>query len=266
MSVSMTQRAEDIIKLINTTGETDSIKIILADRYPVMTFKEIQEYAREKNIKLIFTATDCPSSNGLNERVNQTLVNRIRCKINSKKKRNWTKIAEKSVEEYNHTRHSVTGFAPNHLLYGKMIENIPKGITEKNWFTKRHQPMSKKPEDLVTASLSLKFDKSKVVKAVKETLGKKSPNSEVKHKVVWDNTSGTKVDAQLSCISRYDIVSCLRAIVGERRNARTHIIRKNLWQIQSTVLVVIFGKDNKFSYGDFIFQIILVKVRICINK
>ena len=132
MSVSMTQRAEDIIKLINTTGETDSIKIILADRYPVMTFKEIQEYAREKNIKLIFTSTDCPSSNGLNERVNQTLVNRIRCKINSeKKKRNWTKIAKESVEEYNNTRHSVTGFAPNYLLYGKMIEIIPKGITEK---------------------------------------------------------------------------------------------------------------------------------------
>ena len=51
-----------------------------------------------------------------------------------------------------------------------------------------------------------------------------------------------------------------------RKAVRTHIIRKNLWQIQSTVLVVIFGKDNKFSYGDFIFQIILVKVRICINK
>ncbi|XP_050599203.1 uncharacterized protein LOC126926928 isoform X2 [Bombus affinis] len=69
-------------------------------------------------------------------------------------------------------------------------------MTPSNWFTKRHQPMSKKPEDLVTASLSLRFDKSKVVKAVKKTLGKKSPNSEVKHKVVWDNTSGTKVDAQ----------------------------------------------------------------------
>ena len=53
------------------------------------------------------------------------------------KKRNWTKIAEKSVEEYNHTRHSVTGFAPNHLLYGKMIEIIPKGITEKKINLKR---------------------------------------------------------------------------------------------------------------------------------
>lgn len=68
-----------------------------------------------------------------------------------------------------------------------------------NWFTKRHQPMSKKqkPEDLITASLNFKFDKSKVVKAVKETLGRTSPTSETRHKVVWDGSSGTKVDAQV---------------------------------------------------------------------
>ncbi|XP_050599100.1 uncharacterized protein LOC126926794 isoform X1 [Bombus affinis] len=82
-------------------------------------------------------------------------------------------------------------------LSGSSKAAISTFMAPSNWFTKRHQPMSKKPEDLVTASLSLKFDKSKVVKAVKETLGKKSPNSEVKHKVVWDNTSGTKVDAQV---------------------------------------------------------------------
>ncbi|CAK9807323.1 hypothetical protein ANTPLA_LOCUS5327 [Anthophora plagiata] len=68
-----------------------------------------------------------------------------------------------------------------------------------NWFAKRHQPMSKKqkPEDLITASLNFKFDKSKVVKAVKETLGRTSSSSDVRHKVVWDDTSGTKVDAQV---------------------------------------------------------------------
>ncbi|XP_050575087.1 uncharacterized protein LOC126914743 [Bombus affinis] len=82
-------------------------------------------------------------------------------------------------------------------LSGSSKAAISTFMVPSNWFTKRHQPMSKKPEDLVTASLSLKFDKSKVVRAVKETLGKKSPNSEVKHKVVWDNTSGTKVDAQV---------------------------------------------------------------------
>ncbi|XP_076636476.1 uncharacterized protein LOC143349259 [Colletes latitarsis] len=68
-----------------------------------------------------------------------------------------------------------------------------------NWFTKRHQPMSKKqkPEDLITASLNFKFNKSKVVKAVKETIGKTSPITDIRHKVVWDDTSGTKVDAQV---------------------------------------------------------------------
>lgn len=131
MSTSKTQRSDDITKLIDSTVKTDSIKIILADRYSVITCKEVQEYTREKNIKLIFSLTDCRSLNGLNEKVNQTLVNRIRCKINSnKKKRNWTKIAEESVEEYNNTRHSVTEFAPNHLLYGKIIEIVLKRIIE----------------------------------------------------------------------------------------------------------------------------------------
>lgn len=96
MSTSKTQRSDDITKLIDSTGETDSIKIILADRYPVITCKEAQEYAREKNIKLIFTLTDCPSLNGLNEKVNQTLVNRIRCKINSNKKKKKRETGKKS--------------------------------------------------------------------------------------------------------------------------------------------------------------------------
>ncbi|XP_033364547.1 uncharacterized protein LOC117242189 [Bombus vosnesenskii] len=65
VSTSKTQRSDDIIELIDSTGETDSIRMILADRYPVLTSKEIQEYARKKNIKLIFISTDCPSSNGL---------------------------------------------------------------------------------------------------------------------------------------------------------------------------------------------------------
>ena len=87
MFTSKIQRSDDITKVIDSTRETASIKLILADRYPVLTSKEIQAYARKRSIKLIFTSTDCPFSNGLNERVNQVLVNRIRCKINSNKKK-----------------------------------------------------------------------------------------------------------------------------------------------------------------------------------
>ena len=75
-------------------------------------------------------------------------------------------------------------------------------LAPSNWFVKRHQPMSKKqkPDEIVPALLNFKFDKSKVVKAVKETLTKSPPTKEtdVRHKVVWDGISGTKVDAQVN--------------------------------------------------------------------
>jgi hypothetical protein len=35
---------------------------------------------------MIFTAVNAPFSNGLNERLNQTLVNKIRCAINQENK------------------------------------------------------------------------------------------------------------------------------------------------------------------------------------
>jgi len=53
---------------------------------------------------MVFTAVDAPFSNGLNERLNQTLVNKIRCRINENdKKTALTTIANKCVEKYNET-------------------------------------------------------------------------------------------------------------------------------------------------------------------
>ena len=54
-------------------------------------------------------------------------------------------------------------------------------------------------EEIAPALLNIKFDTSKVVKAVKESLTKSPPTKEndVRHKVVWDGISGTKVDAQV---------------------------------------------------------------------
>lgn len=69
-------------------------------------------------------------------------------------------------------------------------------IAPSNWFTKRHQPISKKNRYLDEESAStFKLDKLKIVKTVKDTLAK---NVDVRHKVLWDDSSGTKVDAQVN--------------------------------------------------------------------
>lgn len=72
---------------------------------------------------------DNPQSNGLNERLNQTLVNRIRCKLNEDTNNTpWTKIAESCVQEYNRTIHTTTKFAPAYLLFGETSDIVPTSL------------------------------------------------------------------------------------------------------------------------------------------
>jgi len=95
--------------------------LILADQYPGINSKELKNFLHNKNITLVFTAVNSPFSN-LNERLNQTLVNKIRSKINEKKEKKsaWTTIAHMCTQKYNDTEHSVTGFA-SYLMNGTQV-------------------------------------------------------------------------------------------------------------------------------------------------
>ena len=76
---------------------------------------------KKNNIKIIFTPKDHPSSNGLVERVNKTLCDRIRQKIYETKTNQtkaWSVLAEQAVNEYNQTIHSTTKYSPLYLLTG----------------------------------------------------------------------------------------------------------------------------------------------------
>jgi len=72
------------VKLVNNIANTDEIGILLTDQYPGINSKEFKRFLSEKSIQMVFTAINTPFSNGINERLNQTLVNKIRCKINEK--------------------------------------------------------------------------------------------------------------------------------------------------------------------------------------
>lgn len=78
---SRTQNTKDFIKLVNST-ESNDIGMILSDQHPGLNSREFKKFVDGKNIPIFFTAVNSPFSNGLNERLNLTLVNKIRCKIN----------------------------------------------------------------------------------------------------------------------------------------------------------------------------------------
>ena len=127
---SKNQNYNDFIKLAEDAIKNNRVKMMLTDQYPGINSKEFKSFLKNKNIEMVFTAVDAPFSNGLNERLNQTLVNKIRCDINkSEKKCAWTTVAQRSVKSYNETEHTVTKFAPKYLLEGESINILPKELT-----------------------------------------------------------------------------------------------------------------------------------------
>lgn len=117
--------ATNFTKLTNEVMNHRNIEQILTDQYPGINSREYKSFLDERNIPLIFTAVNAPFSNGLNERLNQTLTNKIRCKVNEQKKVAWTTIAHKCIDEYNKTTHTVTKFSPEYLLKGTDNSILP---------------------------------------------------------------------------------------------------------------------------------------------
>lgn len=132
ISCSKTQLAKDFIKLIDRVIKDNEVEILLSDQYPALNSEEFKRYLKDHSVNLIFTAVDAPFSNGHNERLNQTLVNRIRCTLNSKgNKKSWTTVVMECVKAYNLTNHTVTGYSPLYLLSGEPTDLLPTNLNRK---------------------------------------------------------------------------------------------------------------------------------------
>lgn len=129
IQTSSTQTAKNFINLIHPVKDK-GIETILADQYTGINSREFKQFVKNSGANLVFTSVDCAQSNRMNERVNQTIMNRLRCKFDGEGERAWTTVAKEVVREYNRTLHSSTGFAPEFLLHGKYdcISPIDKPI------------------------------------------------------------------------------------------------------------------------------------------
>lgn len=125
---SQNQNTKTFIKFIKSVLKDVKFETLFSDQYGGLSSKEFQKFLKENNISHCFTAVDHPSSQGLVERLNQTLVNRMRCKHNEEGANgSWTRVAHDCTDEYNRTIHSSTGFAPEYLAYKKkeVISPLP---------------------------------------------------------------------------------------------------------------------------------------------
>ena len=108
IQTSKTQNANDFIKLMENVLKDHDIQILLTDQYPGINSIDFKNFLKEKRVTIIFTGVNTPSSNGLNERPNQTLVNKIRCAIKR--------------------THTATKFSPKYLLNGEETSVLPNKL------------------------------------------------------------------------------------------------------------------------------------------
>lgn len=126
------QSAKEMISLVRSVNEQNPIETLLTDQYGGLSSQEFEEYCGNSGICHIFIAVDAAFSNGLNERLNQTLINRMRCRTNDGSGRTsaWSTIASECTNEYNDTPHSVTSFPPSYLLKGCSRRLIPDILSD----------------------------------------------------------------------------------------------------------------------------------------
>lgn len=82
---SETQSANEFVELTNKIAKTEKIGMLLTNQYPGINSKGFKEFLQASFLTMVFTAANALLSDGLNERLNYTLVNKIRCKMNENK-------------------------------------------------------------------------------------------------------------------------------------------------------------------------------------
>ena len=98
---SRNQKARDFIQLLNTVIQLATPRLILTDRYPGIRCKSFEQFCDNKNINVKYIATQCPHSNGMAERFNQTFVNKLRCLHAENRKTRWDNLVQTATNMYN---------------------------------------------------------------------------------------------------------------------------------------------------------------------
>ena len=101
--------------------ENGAPKRILSDRASYFSSPTFSAWTEEWGAQSILTAPHAHHSNGLNERWNQTLVNRLRRMLLDHPGKTWIDVLPLAVDCTNQAPHSITGFAPWYLWSGITI-------------------------------------------------------------------------------------------------------------------------------------------------
>ena len=121
---------------------------LLSDQGKEFDSKVIHELCKLTGVKKIRTTPYHPQGNGITERMNRTILHMLRTLPETAKSK-WPSLLNKLVHAYNCTQHSVTGYTPFRLMFGReptLPIDLLLGITSENKLHVNHTEFAKKFE------------------------------------------------------------------------------------------------------------------------
>jgi len=101
---------ESIINAVHQVFRTTSPpKQLITDNALNFKSKQLHRTLQSYGCKHAFTTTYHPQANGLCEKANHTIMNRIRLLMADHSKRKWSTLVPEAVRAYNNTPHDATG-------------------------------------------------------------------------------------------------------------------------------------------------------------
>ncbi|UYV78462.1 hypothetical protein LAZ67_16001480, partial [Cordylochernes scorpioides] len=109
---------DSYITCLRNLFQINKPEILITDRNAAFLSRKFKHFLDRNNVKHLLTSSHHPETNSKVERLNSTIINRLRCEYNANLKIPWTKYIPKITESYNETVHTTTGFPPKFLYYG----------------------------------------------------------------------------------------------------------------------------------------------------
>ena len=100
-------------------------KLLLTDRGTNFTTKKFRKFLGTHGCRHLLTTSYHPQCNGMVEKMNRTLKDRLIIAHHLNPKKKWSSLLEEVVDQYNRTPHDVTGFPPVYLMYGLRPSDSP---------------------------------------------------------------------------------------------------------------------------------------------
>ncbi|UYV71985.1 K02A2.6-like [Cordylochernes scorpioides] len=158
---TVTNTSQAVIQCLDKINKTaPQIKCILTDNGKNFTSKEFNKFLNEHQVQHTYSTPYHLQSNGLCEKMNDTILTKLRTNLQENPRLKWSSLLFKIVKDYNSTPHDVTEFSesPHFTIENarkKAIENSAKH--REKWKARhdaKHPQSSFKVGDLVLRKIA----------------------------------------------------------------------------------------------------------------